>query len=390
MGYTNTTPQFGLPQYAPADMPQREDFNKAFKTISENMGKGGNDNLLDNWYFADPIDQRGGYVVPPGTAYAEPNGSTIGTLTQYLPVTYISSSGYPHFIMDGTEYVGTVGSAVRGYVGNGYTIDRWKKDTLGTIIVLDDCIEHHGTSHGFYEVLEPDVLKAISGKVCTMSALVRSPNGSKVQLGVGSGDGYVAFTLSEEWTVITRQFVYDYENYPNRSSFVLRAGINDGNEHVVQYKAAKLELGDKQTLAHQDENGNWVLNDPPPNKALELAKCQRYFKRIKPSSRPNANIALGYAYATSATTAWLTIPVADLRIAPAIKVSDITKIGLTKSSIGNIVSYAGSVVSGYMNYNGETLQFLLGGLSGLTTGDVYLAWLVESSKLSYIDLDANL
>ena len=41
MGYTNTTPQFGLPQYAPADMPQREDFNKAFKTISENMGKGG-------------------------------------------------------------------------------------------------------------------------------------------------------------------------------------------------------------------------------------------------------------------------------------------------------------------------------------------------------------
>ena len=41
MGYTNTTPQFGLPQYAPADTPQREDFNKAFKAISENMGKGG-------------------------------------------------------------------------------------------------------------------------------------------------------------------------------------------------------------------------------------------------------------------------------------------------------------------------------------------------------------
>jgi len=28
-------------------------------------------NLLDNWYFAadSVIDQRGGYVVPPGTAY---------------------------------------------------------------------------------------------------------------------------------------------------------------------------------------------------------------------------------------------------------------------------------------------------------------------------------
>ena len=41
-------------------------------------------------------------------------------------------------------------------------------------------------------------------------------------------------------------------------------------------RAAKLELGSQQTLAHQDADGNWVLNDPPPNKALELAKCQRY------------------------------------------------------------------------------------------------------------------
>ena len=41
--------------------------------------------------------------------------------------------------------------------------------------------------------------------------------------------------------------------------------------------AAKLELGPVQTLAHKDAFGNWVLNDPPPDKALELAKCQRYY-----------------------------------------------------------------------------------------------------------------
>ena len=40
-------------------------------------------------------------------------------------------------------------------------------------------------------------------------------------------------------------------------------------------KAIKLELGTQQTLAHQ-ENGSWVLNDPAPNYAEELAKCQRY------------------------------------------------------------------------------------------------------------------
>ncbi len=43
----------------------------------------------------------------------------------------------------------------------------------------------------------------------------------------------------------------------------------------------KLEPGPVQTLAHKDENGNWILNDPPPNKALELAKCQRYFRNLK-------------------------------------------------------------------------------------------------------------
>lgn len=41
--------------------------------------------------------------------------------------------------------------------------------------------------------------------------------------------------------------------------------------------AAKFELSDHQTLAHK-EGGNWILNDPPPNKALELAKCQRYYQ----------------------------------------------------------------------------------------------------------------
>ena len=44
----------------------------------------------------------------------------------------------------------------------------------------------------------------------------------------------------------------------------------------ITLTAAKLELGPVQTLAHQDADGKWVLNDPQPNKALELAKCQRY------------------------------------------------------------------------------------------------------------------
>ncbi|MEA4821581.1 MAG: hypothetical protein VB122_05060, partial [Erysipelotrichales bacterium] len=42
----------------------------------------------------------------------------------------------------------------------------------------------------------------------------------------------------------------------------------------------KLELGEGQTLARKDANGNWVLIDPPPDPQQELAKCQRYLQHL--------------------------------------------------------------------------------------------------------------
>ena len=50
------------------------------------------------------------------------------------------------------------------------------------------------------------------------------------------------------------------------------AGAGEGYLH-----AAKLELGTTQTLAHQDENGNWVLNEIP-DYGEQLARCQRYYQ----------------------------------------------------------------------------------------------------------------
>lgn len=51
----------------------------------------------------------------------------------------------------------------------------------------------------------------------------------------------------------------------------------------IRLIATKLELSSVQTLAHQDAFGNWVLNDPPPDRALELVKCQRYYQIVKGS-----------------------------------------------------------------------------------------------------------
>lgn len=54
-----------------------------------------------------------------------------------------------------------------------------------------------------------------------------------------------------------------------RVQFTIPAGAS------VVLKSVKLEYGNKQTLAHQDSDGAWVLNGEP-NKTLELMKSLRY------------------------------------------------------------------------------------------------------------------
>ena len=61
----------------------------------------------------------------------------------------------------------------------------------------------------------------------------------------------------------------------------------------AEFLAVKLELGSVQTLAHQDTSGSWVLNDPPPDRALELAKCQRYQLPLQDKSG-NYGCPIGY------------------------------------------------------------------------------------------------
>ena len=111
--------------------------------------------------------------------------------------------------------------------------------------------------------------------------------------------------------------------------------------------AAKLELGDQQTLAHQDKDGNWVLNDTPPDKALELAKCQRYF------------LILGGRVVGHADWFFIPTPV-SMRANPAlslIKPGTITYgNGKTASNIKDIQFYA-------LTSNGISLQVIGDGVS---------------------------
>lgn len=222
-----------------------------------------NKNLLGNWYFADPIDQRQGYVVPPDTQYYSDTGlaTSAGTVTSYTTANP-GNGTYGTITVSGTTYYVSWSAAVRGYVGTTYTVDRWRVNSgSGThaVLVGDGCVSVvSGTDTSAYRHL----MESLPAGAYTFSFLTDSDLRSVTLNWDGS-------TSVEEMYTGGAVRLEMFLSYPTVTLFTRQGNTN-------KLIAAKLELGDKQTLARQDENGNWVLIDPPPKKGAALAECQRY------------------------------------------------------------------------------------------------------------------
>lgn len=186
-----------------------------------------NPNLLDNWYFKDPINQQGK-----------------------------------------TEYTGF-----------GITIDRWALNSEGEITLNNGIQALNDTTQLRYNFDDIQI-----GAPYTFTLLM---TGESTTEGVWAGgvtvadNDWVTFIDSMVWyrdgNLLSVFFIVDKELAGS-----LELGINCTNGNTIT--AAKLESGDRQTLARKSTSGHWVLNDQPPNKALELAKCQRY--RIRLTNNP--------------------------------------------------------------------------------------------------------
>ena len=108
--------------------------------------------------------------------------------------------------------------------GGDITVDGWKKDKATTATVNNDCIILSGNDNGFYQVLSDNLLKRINGKICTMALMAKANTAdASIRFGVGSGGGYESFNLTSDWTIVARQYTYDYTNYPSRNNIVIRA-----------------------------------------------------------------------------------------------------------------------------------------------------------------------
>lgn len=230
-----------------------------------------NTNILDNSHFQ--INQRDGKIVKPNVQYFTDIGLTqqAGITSSYMKV--IPAGNVWAISVDGSIYYVSGAHVLNGYVGHGYTVDRWFLWESDTVAVLTDggieVFRNVGSSSTPWltQKFEDNTLQP---GIYTFSVL--STNGV-AQLNAhiaGIGD-ILNYSTDEQFATAT--FIVP-NTVIDKSAWVSILGKSDSA--VI---AAELELGPVQTLVHKDASGNWVLNDPLPNKALELLKCQRYFEK---------------------------------------------------------------------------------------------------------------
>ena len=185
-------------------------------------------------------------------------------------------------LIDNWYFVGGGGSSFpinqRGassYSGTGYTIDRWYISGSGsTTSVESDCVRF--TAGATSNALLYQFFPVSTTGTFTISAYVRGTGGGYIGVCDTTSSHAVITTQSfsnvgANWTLVKRTFT------TSTPIGGIRCRIDMGTSFDVQ--CIKLERGAYCTL----------MNDNPPDRALELAKCQYYFRALR-------NASTGYLY----------------------------------------------------------------------------------------------
>lgn len=207
-------------------------FNNRISQINTGFSYVSNPNLLDNWYFGNPVNQRGL-----------------------------------------TEYTGTT-----------YTVDRWILTNANIHVKASELsISSVAYDNNFSQKIESKLWEYMVGKTITISFLVKNITGRWI---VASGNNKIYGAMTEIGLhKFTDKLV---ESVTDAFHIFSLGGDAEGQIDII---AAKLELGSTQTLAHQ-ENGQWVLNEVPEY-GNQLRRCQRYFWRFSPPQYIAGAIAFG-------------------------------------------------------------------------------------------------
>ena len=188
----------------------------------------------------------------------------------------------PNLLRNGTFADGCIVNQ-RGktsYAGTGYGVDMWY--TTGATLSVDVTAEGvklyknaASANPAWAQALETD---AAVGQTVTVSMLYKG-NGGGASLRVAQSGGIVTFANVSDWTLVQKTFTlekWSVGTLQDRAIVAIQCFENMEANQGLYIKAIKLELGEQQTLAHQ-ENGVWVLNELP-DYGGELLRCQRYYQ----------------------------------------------------------------------------------------------------------------
>ena len=228
-------------------------FNNRISQINTGFSYISNPNLLDNWYFGNPVNQRGQ-----------------------------------------TEHTGTQ---------NGYFIDRWQLGAYDQTVTITNSGLHWSTTTGIWCTQILENFDELIGRTLTLSAII-------------DGVLYSVTGVLNESSGISAQTVGSLKLELSHDEKGFRFVTYNNPTPTVTILAAKLELGSQQTLAHQDENGNWVLNEIP-DYGGQLARCQRYFVNFNPYKMPWFAMPPAVASNTYDAYSTVTLPVA-MRAQPVV------------------------------------------------------------------------
>ena len=178
-------------------------------------------NILHNWYFINPVNQRG--------------------------------------LME--------------YARNGhYTIDRWILAAVPSMSVESGFIRlaRSNTTGGFIEQIIENP-QTYASKTFTASVIYRGKAGGNFRIIQISTQGIlslagISFPPSDDWRLATFTFTSP-EDLSIFTFSIQRRSSDDILGEELDIQAVKLELGTVSTLA----------NDPPPDFGTELVKCQRFY-----------------------------------------------------------------------------------------------------------------
>lgn len=271
-----------------------------------------NPNLLDNWYFANPVNQRG------QTSWTNPSNWQ-------------------------------------------YAIDRWQVTPSSVVALADDGIT---VTADLQQALEKDRFEF--GRTYTFSVL--------------SSDGRLGkhtFALASDTNINVSLGFGFFVCFISGDNVWFRI-YGDGST----YKAAKLELGSQQTLAHQDADGNWVLNEIP-DYGEQLSRCQRYFVNFNPYKVDWFAMPPAVASTTTQAYSAVTLPVA-MRAQPVVSYGG--NIALSQNADHAITA----ILVSNSTFTGNSIQLRYDVSAGTLTANSLYRVQGSQDTTAYIWLSADL